>query len=157
MCCADLTARLDTERNDDTMTSVNRILGIFMPLAVLTLVLAVACESSEPVANQPEQAATASPHATAEHHEHPTLDITVSSFSYDPRSVEVTAGTTVTWHNSDQIFHSVTSGTPIAPDGRIDGGMSGAGTSFAHTFTTPGSYAYYCSRHTFMRAEIIVR
>lgn len=71
--------------------------------------------------------------------------------------LEVAVGTTVTWTNTDQILHTVTTGTPDAPDGRIDGQMPEAGSTFSFTFTEPGTYAYFCSRHTFMTGTIVVR
>jgi plastocyanin len=82
--------------------------------------------------------------------------VQVAQFKFAPEQLEVTAGTTVRWDNSDEILHTATSGTPDATTADFDGQMSGAGTSFSFTFETPGTYAYFCSRHVFMTGEVVV-
>ncbi len=83
--------------------------------------------------------------------------IDVKGFVYAPETIEVPVGTTITWLNADQILHTVTSGTPENPDGMIDGQMPDAGTETSHKFDTPGTVTYFCSRHQFMRGEVVVR
>ena len=79
------------------------------------------------------------------------VTVTVSNNDYSPSQVSVARGATVTWRwdscsgdgYGSQICtsHSVTfdDGGPSAPS-RSDG-------SFARTFTTAGSYTYYCTAH----------
>lgn len=83
--------------------------------------------------------------------------VTVRLFQFQPSPIQVTAGSTVTWTNGDEILHTVTSGTPGATDGRFDGPMSGSGAGFAVTFSEPGTYAYFCTRHESMRGEVHVQ
>lgn len=84
--------------------------------------------------------------------------VTVKQFQFMPAELVVKAGTTVTWTNQDQILHTATSGaTPGTTDGTFDGPMDGAGQSFRFTFAQPGTYPYFCSRHTSMTATIIVQ
>jgi len=83
--------------------------------------------------------------------------VLVKGFLFQPASIEVPAGTTVTWENSDQILHTATSGGPGAPSGLFDGQMDGADTSFTHSFDTPGTFVFFCSRHPHMRGEVVVR
>ncbi len=83
--------------------------------------------------------------------------IKVHGFTFAPRTIEVPVGTTITWANSDQVLHTVTSGTPDNPDGQIDGQMPEAGTSTSVTFDTAGTVPYFCSRHPFMLGEVVVR
>src|ERR1044071_5327099 len=68
------------------------------------------------------------------------------SLSYDPFSVSIQPGDTVTWvwQASD---HSVTSGSPDQPSGLFDSGIKTSGSSFSFTFTTPGTIFYYCTPH----------
>ena len=128
-------------------------------IAILTATL-VACGNSSDstqgaaTATEPEPVATValSPVAATE-----TVAVEVSQFKYSPAMLEITTGTTVTWTNTDQILHTVTTGTPDTPDGRLDGQMPEAGTSFSFTFTEPGTYDYFCSRHTFMTGTVVVR
>jgi plastocyanin len=80
-------------------------------------------------------------------------DITIKLFQFQPGRVQVKAGTTVTWVNEDEIFHSV---TMEKKDGGFDAPLDGKGKSFSFTFTQPGIYSYYCDRHEHMRGEIEV-
>jgi hypothetical protein len=51
-------------------------------------------------------------------------------------------GGTVTWSNDGQSAHTVT-----ANSGSFDSGNLDPGQSFSHTFTQPGTFAYYCQYH----------
>lgn len=74
------------------------------------------------------------------------------SYRFDPAVVRVVAGSTVTFHNSDNFTHSVyveqtkDFRDPIPPGG-----------SATLTFTTPGEYTFYCTYHSQqMQGKIIV-
>jgi plastocyanin len=75
----------------------------------------------------------------------------IKGFAFQPRSLEVSVGTTVTWTNDDAIQHSVT-----AADNSFDSGLFTQGGTFSHTFDKPGTYAYYCARHGSMMGEVKV-
>jgi plastocyanin len=75
----------------------------------------------------------------------------IKQFAFQPRSLEVPVGTTVTWTNNDAIQHSVT-----ASDNSFDSGFFTQGGTYSHTFDQPGTYAYYCARHGSMMGEIKV-
>ena len=82
-------------------------------------------------------------------------EVAIQAFQFQPKAIEVTAGTRVVWTNRDDIEHTVTadsSGGGVA----FDGALGGKGRSFAFTFTLPGTYAYFCARHTFMRGTVRV-
>ena len=64
--------------------------------------------------------------------------------AFSPAAVTVAPGEAVTW--SFQAFHTSTSDTTTGPE-VWDSGFLGSGT-FSHTFTTPGSYPYYCQVHS---------
>jgi len=63
----------------------------------------------------------------------------------------VKAGTTVTWVNRDDIPHTVTSTTLAFRSKALD-----TNDKFSFTFTTPGSYKYFCSLHPHMTGTIVV-
>ena len=84
----------------------------------------------------------------------PASQVTIKLFQYQPGRVQVKAGTTVTWVNDDEIYHTVTLDNK---ERGIDAPLDGKGTSFSFTFTQPGTYSYYCDRHEHMRGEIEVR
>jgi plastocyanin len=72
---------------------------------------------------------------------------------FDPVSLEVPAGTTVTWMNKGVDWHSV-----AAYDGSFDSVKLASGESFSHVFPTPGAYKYICKHHGLqgMIGEVIV-
>ena len=95
--------------------------------------------------------------------------VTIEGIAYSPADLEVDAGTTVTWTNTDDVLHTVTSGRQAEqgvpgvskgkdarPDGVFDGPLDGQGATFEFTFDEPGAYAYYCDVHVGMVGEVIV-
>lgn len=72
---------------------------------------------------------------------------------YLPQTITVVMGVnnTVTWVNNDDAPHTVT-----ASDGSFNSGNLNAGQAWSHTFTAPGTYAYYCSYHPWMKGTVIV-
>ncbi len=80
-----------------------------------------------------------------------TADITISGFSFQPQTINVTGGTTVTWTNLDAVAHTVTSDT-----GLFDSGLISPGQTFSRTFNEAGTFDYHCSIHTFMTGKVIV-
>jgi plastocyanin len=75
-----------------------------------------------------------------------TVNVNVGpGFSFSPPNPVVAPGDTVVW--TFLSFHSSTSDVQSGPE-FWDSGIMGSGT-FSHTFTTPGTYPYYCSLHSF--------
>lgn len=67
--------------------------------------------------------------------------VTVSNVKFEPRTLTVKAGTTVTWTNKEGT-HTVN-----ADDGSFTSDTLTAGQTYSHTFDKPGRYPYYCSFH----------
>ena len=86
----------------------------------------------------------------------PIPAIDVQLFQFQPGAVVVSAGTTVTWTNRDDIEHTVSSGDPEHRTDRFDLRLSGRGASTTVRFSEPGVYQYFCDRHPSMRGEIRV-
>lgn len=80
-----------------------------------------------------------------------SAQIKVKLFQYQPGKTQVKAGTTVTWINEDEIYHSIT-----ADKNSFAAPLDGKGKSFSFTFEQPGIYSYFCDRHEHMRGEIAV-
>ena len=68
---------------------------------------------------------------------------TVGGSQFNPTSLSVTAGTTVTWQNGDGVAHTVTSATGSADT--YD--MPLAAGTVSHRFMTAGTYNFYCRNH----------
>jgi plastocyanin len=83
--------------------------------------------------------------------------IAIKGFQFGPRTLEIAAGTSVTWANGDDAEHTITSGAPGALTKRFDGLVSGKGDRYAFTFDKPGTFTYFCERHSGMTGKIIVK
>ena len=76
---------------------------------------------------------------------------------YEPPTVTISKGGTVTWQNAAQTVHSATfdpSKAAKAGDGSLpagvkpfDSGLLQPGQTFSHTFDTVGTYKYFCVPH----------
>jgi len=77
-----------------------------------------------------------------------------SSPGFNPSTITVVIGinNTVVWNNDDTSPHTVT-----ANDGSFSSGNLNPGDTYGFTFTTPGSYAYHCSYHSWMKGTVIVK
>jgi plastocyanin len=65
-----------------------------------------------------------------------------ASYRFEPDSIVVTPGTTVTWTNSDNFTHSVQFDGESAP-----GLVLRPGEQVARAFDAPGVYPYVCTFH----------
>lgn len=88
---------------------------------------------------------TASPARAAD------TEVTIDNFTFAPDRITVKAGTTVTWINRDDIPHTVALATRLFKSKALD-----TDDKFSFTFTTPGTYEYFCSLHPHMKATIVV-
>jgi len=84
-------------------------------------------------------------------HAQETFDVQVVDFEFQPGSLTIPVGATVTWTNAGQRPHTVS-----ADDGSFDSGRLDPGESFSHTFTEPGTYSYHCGFHPQMQGTITV-
>jgi plastocyanin len=78
---------------------------------------------------------------------------------YDPPTLTVPAGTTVTWNNEDSTLHTVTSGSAETGEGTgtlFDSGYLTAGKTFQYTFSNAGTFDYHCILHPFMKGQVVV-
>ena len=72
------------------------------------------------------------------------------SYRFDPKVIEVDAGSTVTWTNDDNFTHTV------KVDGQEDHKVD-RGDSVAIAFAKPGTYHYVCTLHSQdMSGEVVV-
>jgi plastocyanin len=79
----------------------------------------------------------------------PTLEIIMKDLAFAPQTLTVKPGTIVIWKNLDRVQHQV-------QGGEFDSGRIGAGSYWAATLGKPGRFAFVCSFHPTMRAEIEV-
>lgn len=83
-----------------------------------------------------------------------SYSVAMKGYAFSPASLNVPAGSTVTWTNHDTAPHDVkTTSGPLS----IHSPMLNKGQSWSFTFTTAGSYGYVCTVHPDMTAGITVR
>jgi len=78
------------------------------------------------------------------------IEVKIGNFTFGPQELKVKAGTTVTWTNEDDIPHTVVSlntfrSKVLDTDGK-----------YSFTFTTAGTYTYFCSLHPHMTGTVTV-
>jgi plastocyanin len=79
------------------------------------------------------------------------VGVKIDNFAYTPQQITVKAGTTVVWTNGDDIPHTVTSS-----DNKFRSKALDTDDKFSFTFTTPGTYKYFCALHPHMTGSIVV-
>lgn len=77
--------------------------------------------------------------------------VSIKDFAFNPQSVTVKVGATVTWENNDTVSHNI-----VADDKTFDTGMLTPGEKGSYTFTKPGKYTYKCGIHPSMTGTIVV-
>jgi len=94
-----------------------------------------------------------------------------SNCDFTPATLSVSTNTKVTWTSNSTKVHTVTAcsttNSPTSAEcptmnasglSSFDSGASGfgSGQSFSYTFTTAGTYYYYCRFHNWMHAQVNV-
>lgn len=143
--------------------------GCLLSLFALTFVIATACGDDETILipQQPGTAPTATPSPSAapaptsspsvtptpspmpSPSTSPSVTISIQqgatgmgTQAYGTNPLQVSMGSTVTWINNDSAPHTVT-----ADDGSFDSGSMQTGQSYSHTFSSAGTFPYYCTIH----------
>jgi plastocyanin len=80
-----------------------------------------------------------------------TNEVWIQGMVFNPSTITVSAGTTVTWTNKDGVAHTVTS-----DDNLFNSGSISSGGIYTYTFSTIGTFQYHCSIHPSMIAKVIV-
>jgi len=78
--------------------------------------------------------------------------VAISSFAFDPATLTVKKGTTVTWTNKDSTAHTVTADSGTGPSS----GHLSQGQTYSYKFDTVGTFKYHCAIHTDMTGTVTV-
>ena len=129
-------------------TTPRLVYGAILIVVLVTVIAICGCTSSGP-SPQPPATQTQAPG---------TATVAIQNFAFNPASITVPKGTTVTWINQDAATHQIASD---AQGGNAGGALFMSsplpkGAVYSHTFDTPGTYPYYCPIHPSMKATIIV-
>lgn len=82
----------------------------------------------------------------------PVVEVHIQGLAFRAPAMPIRAGTTVEWKNDDPLAHTV-----VAADGSFRSPLIEPGRTWRHTFTTPGTFAFSCTPHPFMRGAIVVQ
>src|ERR1700675_3416752 len=119
---------------------IRRTMSVFGLAALVMVALGLLFNGS------PDVAANAPPPAFT--------DVKIDNFSFTPVTLTVTAGSTVTWTNRDDIPHTVVStDDPKAFKSKV----LDTDEKFSFTFSKAGTYPYFCSIHPKMTGKVIVQ
>ena len=121
----------------------SRAASLLACAAIAATGLAAGCGGDD---EEPAAAGSASDEAAM------TDEVEIAEFLYAPEAITVDAGTKVTWTNADKAPHTAT-----ADDSSFDTGTLKQGDSASASFDVPGTYAYYCRFHAFMKGTVEVR
>ena len=111
------------------------ITGLFMP-AMIAIVLFAGGPIVMAQAQRPQTSA----------------EVKIDNFNFGPGTLTVSAGTTVTWTNHDDIPHNVVSSDGVFKSRALD-----TDEKFSYTFTKAGSFPYFCSLHPKMTGKVVVQ
>lgn len=94
-------------------------------------------EPAPPPTTAPAAQPTAAPAAAPAE-----VKVSMKDFDFAPKEIRVKAGTKITWANDGAAPHSAT-----AADKSFDTALFQSGEAKSVTFSTPGTFAYYCQLH----------
>lgn len=80
-------------------------------------------------------------------------NVSIKGMKFDPPSLTVASGDTVTWTNQDPMAHTV-----VGDNGEFssNGTIAKNGGTFSYKFTNPATINYHCSIHPGMKGQIVV-
>ena len=81
-----------------------------------------------------------------------TVVVTIRNLRYERDTISVKVGDVVVWRNADPLEHTVT-----ADAGAFESPLIKPGQQWSTRLSTPGTFAYHCTPHPFMKAVVLVR
>jgi len=105
-----------------------RYLNTALILALAALMLTVACNA----------------------HAQSSATVAIQGYAFQPQTVTIEKGGTVTWTNQDSVVHDVKFSDSDSPDLK-------KGETYTKTFDKPGTFDYVCGIHSTMKGKVIVK
>lgn len=81
---------------------------------------------------------------------------TTQSLNFQPSTVTISRGGSVTWTNGDPTNHTVTSTSVPSGAATFDSGAMRQNATFRILFNVDGTYSYICSYHAWMHGTVVV-
>lgn len=135
----------------DRSTRVTR--GTLLLLGLVATGVLAACGGGATVGPATSSPATVTDAPAASAPSAGTTAVRIAGFAFDPATVTVAVGSTVSWANQDDAPHTVTWDDGTAGSGSLTKG----GAPYSRTFDTPGTFTYACSIHPAMKGSVTVQ
>ena len=116
------------------------VLSIF----ILTMVVLSACAPQEGISGGGATSAAGGTSSDG--------NVNISGFAFEPASVTIKVGGTVTWINKDGVVHTV-----VADDKSWSSDNLSKGGQYSHKFEAAGTFTYTCGVHPNMKGTVIVK
>ena len=82
-----------------------------------------------------------------------SVSISIRNLAYSREKITIKKGSTIAWTNEDSMAHTVTS---TSSSDSFDSGTLEKDQTFSKTFNSVGTFDYFCSFHSSMKAEVVV-
>lgn len=79
-----------------------------------------------------------------------TNTVDIKGFAFNPDTITITKGTTVTWTNKDSAPHTVTE-----INNAFSSDTMNEGQTYTYTFNEAGTFEYQCHIHPNMKGKVI--
>lgn len=79
--------------------------------------------------------------------------VNIADGRFDPRVLDIEIGGSVMWINDDVAAHDL----KFLPPNKFSSGAIKPDGAWVHTFTSAGTYDYYCDYHNTMKGSVVVR
>lgn len=123
-----------------------------VPIMRIALATLLVISTTAAVASAVKHQPVRHPVATAPRPVAVAVSAQIKNFAFVPAVLTVAPGTTVTWTNTDEEPHTVTSTNGSFRSSALD-----TDDKFSFTFNRPGDYAYFCRLHPHMTGRVVVK
>lgn len=127
-----------------------------LSLLTISAIIISGCTMGQKQTTKPQPAATPqkqnnqiNANTSGEQNNVAEAKVNIENFSFNPGTLTVKAGSTVTWTNNDSAPHTIKSSS-------FNSNTLSNGASYQFTFDKAGTYDYVCGIHVSMKGKIIV-
>ena len=135
---------------------MTKLLALTCSVLALALV-AAGCGSSDDNGGGGSKTQSSPPPPSKPAKKGKTASVSMKNIQFDPKSLSVAKGTTVTWTNDDSAAHDVTKNGGPGPQFSSGTGNLNQGDTYKQTFNTAGTIKYVCTVHPGMTGSINVK
>jgi plastocyanin len=136
---------------------MTRLLSSFCSVVACGLVAAGCGSSSDKSTSSNSSTKTQKAAPSAPKKAGKAAQVSMKNIQFNPKSVSVANGTTVTWTNRDPVPHDVTKTGGPGPNFSSGTGNLPQGATYKQTLSTPGTIKYVCTVHQGMAGTIKVK